>query len=123
MMRSQMKIVITAFSARHSEGHTGSMIQVRFANSETERKAIGFLAGRFSFRTDASGYTLVPEFALAALAVEGIPFMVDGVRRFLLFRKPEEIRATWEELIEEEAEPKKGADPFKKLKVTRGFQF
>jgi hypothetical protein len=54
------------------------MIKVRFPNSESERKAIGYLAGRFSFKTFADGYTLVPEAALSKLAVEGISFSVEG---------------------------------------------
>jgi len=58
------------------------MIQVRFPDSEAERKALGFLAGRFSFKTYAAGYTLVPESALSALAVEGITFTVEGPARY-----------------------------------------
>jgi len=54
------------------------MIKVRFSSSESERKAIGFLAGRFPFKTSAEGYTLVPEAALARLAGEGIAFTVEG---------------------------------------------
>ena len=54
------------------------MIKVRFSNSESERKALGFLAGRFPFKTFADGNTLVPEAALARLAGEGIEFAVEG---------------------------------------------
>ena len=54
------------------------MIKVHFSNSETERKALGFLAGRFPFKTYADGYSLVPEAALARLAGEGIAFTVEG---------------------------------------------
>ena len=54
------------------------MIKVRFSNAESERKAIGFLAGRFPFKTYADGYTLVPETALSRLAGEGIAFTVEG---------------------------------------------
>ena len=54
------------------------MILVRFPNGESERRALGFLAGRFSFRTWATGEALVPEIALAFLATEGIPFSVEG---------------------------------------------
>ncbi|HEX3599072.1 MAG TPA: hypothetical protein VHU84_02955, partial [Lacipirellulaceae bacterium] len=43
-----------------------------------ERNAIGYLAGRFSFKTFADGYTLVPEAALSYLAVAGISFTVEG---------------------------------------------
>ena len=54
------------------------MIRVRFSNSESERKAIGFLAGRFPFKTYKDGYTLVSEAALARLAGDGIAFTVEG---------------------------------------------
>jgi hypothetical protein len=54
------------------------MIKVRFPDTETERKALGFLAGRFPFKTYADGYTTVPETALSRLAVEGISFTVEG---------------------------------------------
>jgi hypothetical protein len=54
------------------------MIQLRFSNAQHERKALGFLAGRFAFKTYADGRTLVPEAALAPLASEGITFAVEG---------------------------------------------
>lgn len=54
------------------------MILVRFPNGECERRALGFLAGRFSFKTWATGEVLVPENSLAFLATEGIPFTVEG---------------------------------------------
>jgi len=54
------------------------MILVRFPNAEAERRALGYLAGRFSFKTWATGEVLVPESALAFLATESIPFTVDG---------------------------------------------
>lgn len=54
------------------------MIVIRFPDRDTERRALGFLAGRFSFTTRASGETLVPHTALSALAAEGIRFTVEG---------------------------------------------
>ena len=54
------------------------MVKVHFPNTEAERKALGFLAGRFPFKTYAGGYSLVPEVAIARLASEGIPFTVEG---------------------------------------------
>jgi hypothetical protein len=54
------------------------MITIRFADSETKRRALGFLPGRFSFTTWASGEVLVPDSALSALAHEGISFTVEG---------------------------------------------
>jgi hypothetical protein len=54
------------------------MIRIRFPDSVSERRALGFLAGRFSFKSWADGITLVPDHALPSLAREGIPFLVDG---------------------------------------------
>jgi hypothetical protein len=50
------------------------MIRIRFPDAETEKRALGFLAGRFSFRSWSNGETLVPSAALAALALAGIQF-------------------------------------------------
>jgi hypothetical protein len=60
------------------EYYTRSMIKLRFPNLDSERKALGFLAGRFPFKTYSDGCTLVPESALARLALEGITFTVEG---------------------------------------------
>ncbi len=54
------------------------MITIRLPDMETKRRALGFLAGRFSFTTWTSGEVLVPDAALAALAHEGITFTVEG---------------------------------------------
>lgn len=54
------------------------MIRIRFPDLESKRRALGYLAGRFSFKSWASGEMLVPESALPFLAVEGIPFTVEG---------------------------------------------
>ena len=54
------------------------MIRVRFPTPEAERRALGYLAGRFSFKTYATGETLVPAAALPFLAQEGIRFQVEG---------------------------------------------
>jgi hypothetical protein len=54
------------------------MILIRFNDPAAERRALGALAGRFSFTTWKSGETVVPEAALAFLALEGIPFQVEG---------------------------------------------
>lgn len=55
-----------------------SFIRIRFNDSDTETEALGFLAGRFSFKSWENGETLVPETALAALAIEGISYVVIG---------------------------------------------
>jgi hypothetical protein len=54
------------------------MIRIRFNDESAKRRALGFLAGRFSFKTWATGEMLVPEHALAALAHEGISYLVEG---------------------------------------------
>jgi len=54
------------------------MIIIRFTDDASKLKALGWLAGRFSFKSWASGEMLVPVDALPALALEGIPFLVEG---------------------------------------------
>jgi hypothetical protein len=60
------------------------MIIARFPDPASERRAVGYLAGRFSFTTRATGETLVPEAALSFLATEGIVFHVEGVATYEL---------------------------------------
>jgi len=55
-----------------------TMVVIKFPDKETERQAIGYLAGRYSFKSWDNGETLVPEAALSSLAVEGILFSVEG---------------------------------------------
>ena len=43
---------------------------------ESERRALGYLAGRLPFKSHDDGDTLVPEAALTDLAREGISFVV-----------------------------------------------
>ena len=52
------------------------MITITFPDRETEKRALGFLLGRFSGRVLKTGEHLVPEAALEALANENIPFTV-----------------------------------------------
>ena len=54
------------------------MVSISFPNRETEKRALGFLLGRFSGRVLQSGEHLVPEAALEALADQDIPFSVKG---------------------------------------------
>ena len=54
------------------------MIIIRIKDADVERRAIGYLAGRFPGKSCANGETLVPEAALSHLAVEGIEFTVIG---------------------------------------------
>jgi len=58
------------------------LIIIRFVNDLDKRKALGFLAGRFSFKSWATGEMMVPELALAPLAQEGISFTVEGPARY-----------------------------------------
>jgi hypothetical protein len=53
------------------------MVTIRFPDRETEKKALGFLLGRFSGRALRTGQHIVPEAALAALAREKIDFTVE----------------------------------------------
>lgn len=54
------------------------MIQIRFTDLESKRRALGRLAGRYPFKSWATGEMLVPEAALGYLAVEGISIHVEG---------------------------------------------
>ena len=54
------------------------MITITFPDPDTEKRALGFLLGRFSGRVLKSGEHLVPEAALEALANQNIPFSVKG---------------------------------------------
>lgn len=54
------------------------MILIRFPNAEAKRLALSRLAGRFAFKSWASGEMLVPEDALPFLAVHGVTFAVEG---------------------------------------------
>ena len=68
------------------------MILIRFPDANAKRRALGYLAGRFSFKSWASGEMTVPETALAYLAGEDIPFSVEG-------------QATYERLISAVRDP------------------
>jgi len=54
------------------------MIIIRLEDDAAKRRALGFLAGRFSFKSWTSGEMMVPPGALPSLALEGIPFHVMG---------------------------------------------
>jgi hypothetical protein len=54
------------------------MVIIRFRDEAMKRKALGFLATRFSGRSCASGKVMVPEAALGPLAAEGIHYSVEG---------------------------------------------
>lgn len=54
------------------------MIRIRFTDEAAKRRALGFLAGRYSFKSFATGEMLLPDYALPALTQEGISFEVLG---------------------------------------------
>jgi hypothetical protein len=58
------------------------MVLIRFPNLEAKRKALGYLPGRFPFKSWSTGEMRVPETALPDLAVEGIPFSVEGPAKY-----------------------------------------
>ncbi len=58
------------------------MIIIRFPNVDVERKALGFLTGRFSFTSWETGETTVPPQALGSLAAERITFTVEGPAKY-----------------------------------------
>jgi hypothetical protein len=58
------------------------MVTITFPDRETQKRALGFLLGRFSGRVLRSGEHIVPEAALAALARENIPFTVKGMTTY-----------------------------------------
>src|SRR5437899_6855942 len=55
-----------------------AMVVITFPDLETQKKALGFLLGRFSGRVLKNGEHIVPEAALAALADHGVAFTVHG---------------------------------------------
>jgi hypothetical protein len=64
------------------------MIRIRFPDAASERRALGYLAGRFSFKSWADGVTLVPDDALAALARASIPFITGVTAMTVLSTAP-----------------------------------
>lgn len=54
------------------------MVIIRFDDRETEHRALGWLAGRFSFKTWTNGDLMLHEETLPYLAREGISFRVHG---------------------------------------------
>jgi hypothetical protein len=54
------------------------MVTITFPDRATEKRALGYLLGRFSGRVLRTGEHIVPEAALEALADQNIPFSVKG---------------------------------------------
>ena len=62
------------------------MVILRFDSGEEEHRALGWLAGRFSFKTWDNGDLMVHEAVLPYLAREGISFKVQGQATYEHFR-------------------------------------
>jgi hypothetical protein len=58
------------------------MIRIRFNDLDAKKRALGRLAGRFAFKSWATGEMLVPQGALGFLATENIPFQVEGTATY-----------------------------------------
>ena len=54
------------------------MVTITFPNREVAKRAVGFLAGRFSGRILGADEVIVPEAALEALGEQGFKFTVLG---------------------------------------------
>ena len=52
------------------------MVIITFPDREAEKRALGFLPGRFSGRVLKTGEHLVPKAALKVLTSENIPFTI-----------------------------------------------
>jgi hypothetical protein len=50
------------------------MVIIHFEDAEMEKRAMDFLAGRYSFKTWANGDLMLPAPALGELAAQGIAF-------------------------------------------------
>lgn len=67
------------------------MVTITFQDRATERKALGFLLGRFSGRVLKNGEHIVPEAALEFLAAQNIPFTVKGTASY----EPQSVQGHW----------------------------
>jgi ribosomal protein L35AE/L33A len=65
-----------SFATANTTVYNAFVILIRFPNIDAKRRALAYLAGRFSFKSWATGEMLVPEGALAELAAESIQFSV-----------------------------------------------
>lgn len=54
------------------------MVAIKFPDTQTQNRAVGFLAGLFSGRLLRSGEVIAPEAALEALANDHFTFTVIG---------------------------------------------
>jgi hypothetical protein len=54
------------------------MVIIQFESADSEKKALGWLPGRFAFKTWSNGDLMLHENVLPFLAREGIAFKVKG---------------------------------------------
>jgi hypothetical protein len=54
------------------------MVVITFPDEETQKRALGFLLGRFAGKVLSTGEHIVPEAALVALSEQDIVFTVKG---------------------------------------------
>jgi len=54
------------------------LVVITFPDRDSQKRALGFLMGRFSGRVLRTGETIVPDAALEALAAENFTFTVQG---------------------------------------------
>ena len=66
------------FARPTRECYNLAMVIIRFTDDAAKRRALGWLVGRFSFKSWTGGQMLVPEAALAQLALQDIPFISEG---------------------------------------------
>ena len=59
-------------------GYYSSMIRIKFPDRQNHGTALGWLAGRFSFKSFDDGTMLLPEEALGPLAAQGVRFTAEG---------------------------------------------
>ena len=70
------------FASGSQRIYNADMVLIRFPNPDAKRRALAYLVGRFPFKSWAAGEVLVPEAALPELAVESIPFSVEGPAKY-----------------------------------------
>ena len=68
------------------KGYAKTVVMLRFDTSDEEYRALGWLAGRFSFKSWDKGDLMVHETALPYLARKGISFRVQGQATYEHFR-------------------------------------
>ena len=65
-------------AAQRSRGYNADMIIITFPDLESKRRALGYLSGKFPFKSWANGEMMVPEEAEAHLTREAIEHIVEG---------------------------------------------